>query len=206
MSPFVSVALLAAIATAAETTPATPAEPAAAAAPVASPELTSDAPQSRCPQPDAQEQALLRALRQRRQALDVREAELQKRSAALDVLAKTLNERLQKTEADVAELEARLDLGEPGRKTREKKMTALVDTLSSLSARKAAPMLADTDPGLVGDLLLRLGPARSGGLLALMPPPQAALVLERVSGIKKSTPPAGTASGKAAAPNTGKKP
>ena len=157
------------------------------------------------PPPTADEMMLLQALRDRRVELDHREMELNSQSRALEQLAKRMDGELEKMTQQVAALEARLNIGEPRRKAREKRLASLVETLTTLSAKKAAPIMAAADVELVGDLLLRLGSARTASLLSAMPPAQAGRILDIVGEAKaqeemrqKSARAARAASGEAA--------
>ena len=62
------------------------------------------------------------------------------------------------------ELESKLALGAPSGEAREQRVQKLIDTLKTLSARKAAPILAKADSRFATRLLLGLGPERTGKL------------------------------------------
>ncbi len=128
----------------------------------------------------AKEITILQALRDRRVELDNREATIKAHEEALSKLKKELDERLENTSREIAKLETRLNMGEPARQAKEKRIVSLVDALTTLSAKKAAPMLAAADPALVGDLLVRLGPQRAAALLAVMPAAQAGHLVDQV--------------------------
>ena len=128
----------------------------------------------------AKEITILQALRDRRVELDQREATIKAREEALSKLKKEVDERLENSSREIAKLEARLNMGEPARQAKEKRIVSLVDALTTLSAKKAAPMLVAADPALVGELLLRLGPQRAAALLAVMPATQAGHLVDQV--------------------------
>lgn len=128
----------------------------------------------------AKEITILQALRDRRVELDNREAAIKAREDAYSKLKKEVDERIENTSREIAKLEARLNMGEPARQAKEKRIVSLVDALTTLSAKKAAPMLAAADPALVGELLVRLGPQRAAALLSVMPPTQAGHLVDQV--------------------------
>ncbi len=125
---------------------------------------------------------VLTTLHQRRLQLDAREEEMNEREKALDAFKATLDKKLKAISVELDKFEARYALGEPARQEREKRIKALVDAMTGLSAKKAAPLLAAADPQLVGDLLIRMGPSRTAGLLAIMPVPKAARLMEQMGG------------------------
>lgn len=129
---------------------------------------------------DPQEKEVLMALRERRVQLDQRESILKARELAIDNLRQEVDATLAAMQKKIGQLEERLQLGEGSRRDREKRLTALVETVSTLSAKKAAPLLSGADPSLVSDLLLRIGPQRSAALLALMRPAQAAKLVNQL--------------------------
>jgi flagellar motility protein MotE (MotC chaperone) len=88
--------------------------------------------------------------------------------------------------ADIEKLEAHYNLGEPARQARIKRLNTLVDAMSGLSPKKAAPMLAAADADLVGDLLVRMGATRTAALLAIMPVQKAAKLMEQMGGAAKA--------------------
>jgi flagellar motility protein MotE (MotC chaperone) len=120
------------------------------------------------------------ALDARAQEIAARDAHLQAEETALKNYKAGFQTQVEALLTRIAALEKQLDIGEGARQAREQRMTVLTETLTTLSAKKAAPMLATADPELVGDLLLRIGAARSAALLALMPPNRAARFLEEV--------------------------
>ena len=134
-----------------------------------------------------QELEVLTALRQRRLELDQREAVLKAREDNIDKLRKQVDDKLTQMGAEVARLELKLQIGEAYRIDHEKRLTMLVDTLGSLSAKKAAPVLSAADPQLVSDVMMRLGPARTAALLAVMKPTQAGGLVNQL-GKGKSMP------------------
>ncbi len=77
-------------------------------------------------------------------------------------------------------LEKKLELGQAQRDAREKRLQKLVETLKTLSARKAAPILEKADSRFATRLLLGLGPERTGKLLAAMEPGRAARLMVRL--------------------------
>lgn len=123
-----------------------------------------------CPVSTPEEMDVLMTLRERQADVVAREAVLKRREAALQKLEEELDGRVQKLDAHVAKLEERLELGEPGKAVQEKRIAALVETLSGLTAKKAAPILAAAEPEVAAELLRRVGAAKAAALLAVMPP------------------------------------
>ena len=127
---------------------------------------------------------LLTRLRERRVELDRREQRILRQKDDLDRLEQKLNKRIAVAVEHLERLEHRLGLGVAQEEIREKKLEALAAALTSLSARKAAPMLEKTDPNLAARLLVLLGPERSGALLSKMDPQRAATLMERIAQAK----------------------
>ncbi len=150
--------------------------------------------------PSGTDMQLLTALHQRRLQLDTREAALGEREKTLQALRDALDQRMQSMSGALEKFEERYLLGEPARRARDKRIAALVEAMTGLSAKKAAPMLAAADPDLTGDLLMRMGPARTAALLAIMPVARAARLMEQMSGSQKAATQALAASPAAAAP------
>jgi flagellar motility protein MotE (MotC chaperone) len=133
-------------------------------------------------QSDPAELQILLALRERRLELDGRERTVQAREVEFKQAQKKIDDRVEQLNQSVARLEARLELGEPGRQAREARLKTLVDGLSTLSAKKAAPILAETEPNLVAELMQRLGSTRTATLLAVMPTVKAARIVNITGG------------------------
>jgi flagellar motility protein MotE (MotC chaperone) len=110
-----------------------------------------------------------------------RDADVAKREKALEAYKAPFGAQIDALSKRVAEMERKLGVGDGARQAHEERMVVLAETLTNLSAKKAAPLLASMDPAVVGDLLIRLGASRSAALLALMPPNSAARFLEQVS-------------------------
>jgi flagellar motility protein MotE (MotC chaperone) len=130
--------------------------------------------------PSGSDMQLLIALHQRRLQLDTREAALNEREKSLQAMRDILDQRLATVSGDLEKFEARYKLGEPARQAREVRIRALVEAMTGLSAKKAAPMLAAAEADLTGDLLMRMGPARTANLLSLMPVQRAAKLMEQM--------------------------
>lgn len=145
-------------------------------------------------QSDPAELQILLALRERRLELDGRERTVQAREAEFKQAQKKIGDRVEQLNQSVARLEARLELGEPARLARETRLKTLVDGLSTLSAKKAAPILAETEPTLVAELMQRLGSTRTAALLAVMPTAKAARIVNITGGPRqpgtRNAPPA----------------
>jgi flagellar motility protein MotE (MotC chaperone) len=149
-------------------------------------------------QMDPAELKVLLALRERRLALDGRERAVLAREAELRAAQAKLDGRIAAIDEGVQRLEARLELGEPGRKAHEQRLRDLADSLGSLSAKQAAPILAEADPTLTAELLQRLGTTRTAALLAAMTTGKAAKVVNitggpRQPGVRPAPAPAASA-------------
>lgn len=130
---------------------------------------------------DPAEIKLLSALRRRSSELDERAALIRKREDLLGRLEIKLQARIEEALKEVARLEDRLGVGDAARLADQEKLAMLVDTLSSLSARKAAPLLNRTDTYLAVVLLRRLGPEKAGKLLSQMEPRRAAVLMKAMA-------------------------
>lgn len=119
------------------------------------------------------ELAVMMTLRERHARAAARELELQRRETAVGALEQELDARVAKLDAAMNKLEERLNLGEPGRAAREKRVDTLVETLGGLSVKKAAPILAEAEPEVAAELLRRVGAARAAALLTVMSPAKA---------------------------------
>lgn len=135
-------------------------------------------PRPPCPVQSKEEVQVLLHLRERHTVLLARESELAQREAHLKDFEKTLRERMAHVTVALGSIEQQLNLGAAGEKAREQRLTDLVDTVSKLSAKKAAPMLAQAEPEIVADLFRRLGPQRASALLAVMPPAKAGKLID----------------------------
>jgi flagellar motility protein MotE (MotC chaperone) len=152
----------------------------AQAEPETSPVAAATAEAGACP--SGADMALLAALHQRRLQLDAREVDLMEREKGLETLRLSLDKKMAGLSADIEKLEAHYNLGEPARQARTKRLNTLVEAMSGLSPKKAAPMLAAADADLVGDLLMRMGATRTAALLAIMPVQKAAKLMEQMGG------------------------
>lgn len=149
--------------------------------------------------PTAEDMQILTHLLKRRRMLDTREAALDAREKVLLKLKQETVEKMDVIHAELEKVEARYKLGEPARQMRSKRIETLVDALTGLSAKKAAPMLSAADPDLVGDLLLRMGPTRTAALLAIMAPAKAGKLMEQMGAPGAKRPAGGEKTGDAAA-------
>ena len=131
-----------------------------------------------CPVNSPDEVEMLLALRERHTVLLARETQLAQREAMLKHFEAALASRLAHVEVALAKVESSLSLGEAGQKDREARLQVLADTVAKLSAKKAAPMLAQAEPSLVAELFRRLGPMRASALLAVMPPAKAGKLID----------------------------
>lgn len=122
-----------------------------------------------CPVRSADELNVLMTLRERHADVMARESAVLKREDHVAELERTLDERVAKLDGKMDKLEERLNMAEPGRAAQEKRITALVETLSGLTAKKAAPILAEAEPEVAAELLRRMDAAKAAALLAVMP-------------------------------------
>jgi flagellar motility protein MotE (MotC chaperone) len=131
---------------------------------------------------DPAELQLLKALRLRRAELDERERLIGEREEVLAQIEEELMGRVQMTLAEIQRLERKVGLVPGSAPESAQRLQTLVTTLSSLSPRKAAPILARTSTRLAVVLLMRIGPERAGELLARMDPGQAGRLIEHLAG------------------------
>jgi flagellar motility protein MotE (MotC chaperone) len=122
-----------------------------------------------CPVNSPEEMDVLMTLRERHAQVSARELMAEKKEAELTQLEQRIDKRVAKLDDAMAKLEARLDLAEPGRAIKEERIKGMVETLSGLTAKKAAPILAEAEPEVAAELLRRLGATRAAALLAVMP-------------------------------------
>jgi flagellar motility protein MotE (MotC chaperone) len=155
-----------------------------------------------CPVRSTEEMDVLMALRERHAELTAREAVLKRRESAVAELEKTLDHKVAQLDGKMDKLEERLNLGDPGRAQREKRISTLVGTLTGLTAKKAAPILVETDPEVAAELMQRMDVAKAAALLAIMPAQKAGQFISLgigQLGPKKTSaqPPAAQAGGEA---------
>jgi len=141
-----------------------------------------------CPVRSTEEMDVLMTLRERHAELTAREAVLKRRESAVAELEKSLDHKIAQLDGKMDKLEERLNLGDPGRAQREKRISTLVDTLTGLTAKKAAPILAETEPEVAAELLRRMDAAKAAALLAIMPPQKAGQFVSLGIGQPKKTP------------------
>ena len=146
--------------------------------------MEDDEEEEECTPLDYEELKLLADLRKRDTQLQKQAKLLEEKEAVLARVQDEIELRMATMMAKLNELEAKLTLGDAERAAREQRVLKLIETLKTLSARKAAPILAKADSRFATRLLLGLGPARTGKLLAAMEPAQAARIMSRLANAK----------------------
>lgn len=141
-----------------------------------------------CPVSNAEEIKVLLRLRERHTVLLAQESMVAQREAQLNRLEKDFEAKLAQLEVGMAKIEQRLLLGDAKQKQHEQRLVALVDTISKLSAKKAAPMLAAAEPEVVAELFRRLGAQRTSSLLAVMPPAKAGKLIDYAADVIAKEP------------------
>lgn len=158
-----------------------------------------------CPVSNKEEVAVLMQLRERHTLLSARENLVAQKEATLAKLEASIDAQLTRFDVALGKVEARLEVGDAKRAKREAQVQALVQTLQGLSAKKAAPMLAEAQPDLVAELFRQLGPVRVASLLSVMPPAKAGklidLSVDRAAQKHRSAASPPTTKAQAAAPN-----
>lgn len=129
---------------------------------------------------DDDEMKILTMLRKKRLELDEKEADLKKREEDIEENKKKVDQKIEELRKRVTILEAAMKIGQGAQEEKEKRMASLIETFTSLSAKKVAPMLSASDPDLVRDLLIRMGPEKSAALMVLMPTEKAAEIINKV--------------------------
>ena len=142
--------------------------------------MEEDFEEEECTPADYEELKLLADLRKRDNALQKQAKLLEEKEAVLGRVQDELNKKMAAMMAKLETLENRLELGQAQRDAREQRLQKLVETLKTLSARKAAPILEKADSRFATRLLLGLGPERTGKLLAAMEPARAARLMVRL--------------------------
>ncbi|MBI5509002.1 MAG: hypothetical protein HY903_09630 [Deltaproteobacteria bacterium] len=130
---------------------------------------------------DPGEVELFRALRRRVDDLTARENTLAGRERTVAEAERRLKGEIDLRLEEVKKLEARQGIGGPPPTPRAERLRTLADTLRPLSARKAAPILANADPDLAVTLLGELGTERAGAVLAQMDPALAGRLVDRAA-------------------------
>ncbi len=146
--------------------------------------MEDDEEEEECTPLDYEELKLLADLRKRDNELQKMAKLLEEKEAVLARVQDQLDQRMAAMLVKLKELEEKLVLGEAEREAREARVQKLIETLKTLSARKAAPILAKADSRFATRLLLGLGPERTGKLLAAMEPAQAARIMSRLANAK----------------------
>jgi len=133
-----------------------------------------------CKPVDYDELKLLDALRKRHEELKRKELELEEKEALLRVIEEELEEKFRSLTGQLDRLEQKLMLGEAEMLQHERRFKKLVEALTTLSPRKAAPILARAEQQFATRLLLQVPPERIGKLLAQMEPKEAAKLMVRL--------------------------
>ena len=159
-------------------TPAQPPPSAATAAPLVPPAIT-----------DTERKVLLE-LRDRRQALDAREATVAAREATLQAAEHRLDDRVQQLEA----LQKKLETLEAARQQREDASWAgLVKLYEAMRPRDAATIFNDLDMNVLLQVVDRMKEAKAAPILAAMQPDKARDLTAKLAAmrIRRDTPAAG---------------
>ena len=146
--------------------------------------MDDDEEEEECTPLDYEELKLFADLRKRDTELQKQAKLLEEKEAVLARVQDELEQRMAAMMIKLKELETKLVLGDAERVAREERVQKLIETLKTLSARKAAPILAKADSRFATRLLLGLGPERTGKLLAAMEPAQAARIMSRLANAK----------------------
>ena len=131
-----------------------------------------------CPVGSKDEVAVLMQLRERHTLLSARENLVAQKEAALSKLEASLDAQLTRFDVAITKIESRLEVGDAKVAKRDGQVKAVVQTLQGLSAKKAAPMLAEAQPDLVAEIFRELGPVRVASLLSVMPPAKAGKLID----------------------------
>ena len=139
-----------------------------------------------CSPLDLEEYKLFEALKARAEALKKREILLEEKEVVLRVIEEKMEEKFKSLAGKLEQLERRLEIGVAEKEAQEKRFLRLVSAITTLSPRKAAPILEKADQRFSTRLLLKVTPERVGKLLAMMPPDKAARLMLRLERAKSS--------------------
>lgn len=134
-----------------------------------------------CRPSDFAELKLLDALRKRDEELQLRARLLEEKENTLRRIEEELALKMEELRSRVVQMERRLELGDSELQAREERLNKLVSALRTLSAAKAAPILAEADTRFATRLLQGLGAERTGKLLAKMKPAKAARLMKQLA-------------------------
>jgi flagellar motility protein MotE (MotC chaperone) len=134
-----------------------------------------------CRPTDFAELKLLDALRKRDEELQLRARLLEEKENTLRRIEEELALKMDELRSRVVQMERRLELGDAELQAREERLNKLVSALRTLSAAKAAPILAEADTRFATRLLQGLGAERTGKLLAKMKPAKAARLMKQLA-------------------------
>ncbi|MEM6730072.1 MAG: hypothetical protein AAF658_00865 [Myxococcota bacterium] len=137
--------------------------------------------EERCEDLPPAEVSFLKALRDRQRELQEREARVAQREEELRKRESEFQRRISNAVKRIEELEAIAEAGKQGREARETRVMTLAKALEGLSAKKAAPMLANVELDLARELMMRLSPKQFGALLTVMDPQRAADLMQEVA-------------------------
>lgn len=152
------------------------AEPVAAA-----PEVIKPAPKD--PELCLSDPIVLDELKRRREVLETREKEMEKREAELLAKSKAIEEELSKMQGIRDEI-AQIDLSRA--KENEERVSKLIETLQMMSPKPASKLVATLDEGLAVATLSRMDNAKLAKLLALMEPDKASRLSELMAGVVRA--------------------
>ena len=134
-----------------------------------------------CRPTDFAELKLLDALRKRDEELQLRARLLEEKENTLRRIEEELALKMDELRSRVVQMERRLELGDSELQAKEERLNKLVSALRTLSAAKAAPILAEADTRFATRLLQGLGAERTGKLLAKMKPAKAAKLMKQLA-------------------------
>ncbi|MED5463589.1 MAG: hypothetical protein VX699_02965 [Myxococcota bacterium] len=137
-----------------------------------------------CDPVDYEELKLLGALQARSAALKEREIILEEKDILLREIEEQLEAKFKKLTAKLDKLEKLLEVGKAESEARQERFARLVEALTTLSPRKAAPILEKADQRFATRLLQEVSPVRVGKLLAQMTPGNAATLMVRLDRAK----------------------
>ena len=133
-----------------------------------------------CDPVDYEELKLLSALQARSAALKEREITLEEKDVLLREIEERLEDKFKTLTAKLDRLEKLLAVGRAETEARQKRFARLVEAITTLSPRKAAPILEKADQRFATRLLQEGAPTRIGKLLAQMTPGNAATLMVRL--------------------------
>lgn len=137
-----------------------------------------------CDPVDYEELKLLGALQARSAALKEREIILEEKDVLLREIEERLEDKFKTLTAKLDRMEKILEVGKAETKARQKRFARLVAAITTLSPRKAAPILEKADQRFATRLLQEVSPMRIGKLLAQMTPANAATLMVRLDRAK----------------------